>query len=175
MLSAKRFGTHISVVALAGETRSNRCYFRHLTTLEPVCYVAPTLRRMRDLTSGPHGALAKAQAQARPRSLVALGLGALVACAACGPVGYLNQVHRRAREAVVEARRAGAEQAAPYELTAAVEYLSKAEEEGGEAEYQVAIEYGRRSEDFAHRALAAARRAPPPGAATEPPGRRGRE
>ena len=50
--------------------------------------------------------------------------------------------------------RAGAEQAAPYEFTSAVEYLNKAEEEGSQAEYQVAIEYGRRSEDLARRALA---------------------
>lgn len=128
---------------------------------------------MRDLTSGPHGALAKAQASARPRRLGALGVGALVAAlAGCGPAGYLKQVHGRARDAVVEARRAGAEQAAPYELTAAVEYLRKAEEEGGESEYEAAIEYGRRSEDFAHRALAVARRAPP-SAAVEPSGQRG--
>ena len=85
---------------------------------------------MRDLTSGPHGALAQAQASARPRSFVAVGLGTSLALAACGPVGYLQQVHGRARDAVVEARRAGAEHSAPYEFTAAVEYLSKAEEEG---------------------------------------------
>jgi hypothetical protein len=128
---------------------------------------------MRDLTSGPHGALAKAQASARPRGPGALGLAMLVAAAACGPVGYLQQVHGRARDAVLEARRAGAQQAAPYEFTSAVEYLNKAEEEGGQAEYQVAIEYGRRSEDFAHRALAASRRAPAPRAAAAPPERRG--
>jgi Domain of unknown function (DUF4398) len=129
---------------------------------------------MRDLTSGPQDALARAQASARSRSLPTLALGALVVLAACGPVEYLKQVHGRARDAVVEARRAGGEQAAPYEFTAAVEYLSKAEEEGGKAEYQAAIEYGRLSEDFAHRALAASsHRAPAPGAATELPGRRG--
>jgi hypothetical protein len=129
---------------------------------------------MRDLTSGPHGALAKAQAPARPRSFLTLGLATLVLSGACGPVGYLKQVHGRARDAIVEARRAGAEQAAPYEFTTAVEYLTKAEEEGGQGEYQTAIEYGRRSEDFAHRALAAAHPTPASGAAAEPAGRRGR-
>lgn len=77
-----------------------------------------------------------------------LGLGA----AACGPVGYLQQVHGKARDAVTEAKRAGAESAAPYEYTSAVEYLKKAEEEGDHAEYQVAIEYGRQAETFAARA-----------------------
>ena len=72
--------------------------------------------------------------------------------AACGPIGYLQQVHGKARDAVTEARRAGAESAAPYEYTSAVEYLKKAEEEGDHAEYQVAIEYGRQAESFARRA-----------------------
>jgi hypothetical protein len=76
----------------------------------------------------------------------------LLGAAACGPIGYLQQVHGKAREAVTEARRAGAESAAPYEYTCAVEYLKKAEEEGDHAEYQVAIEYGRQAQSFAERA-----------------------
>ena len=76
----------------------------------------------------------------------------LFGAAACGPIGYLQQVHGKARDAVTEARRAGAESAAPYEYTSAVEYLKKAEEEGDHAEYQVAIEYGRQAESFAQRA-----------------------
>jgi undecaprenyl pyrophosphate synthase len=72
--------------------------------------------------------------------------------AACGPIGYLQQVHGKARDAVTEARHAGAETAAPYEYTSAVEYLKKAEEEGDHAEYQVAIEYGRQAEAFAQKA-----------------------
>lgn len=80
--------------------------------------------------------------------------GVVIFMVACGPVGYLQQVHGKARDAVAAAKRAGAEQAAPYEYTSAVEYLKKAEEEGDHAEYQVAIEYGRRSENFAKRAQA---------------------
>ena len=72
--------------------------------------------------------------------------------AACGPVGYLKQVHGKARAAVTEAKRAGAESAAPFEYVSAVEYLKKAQEEGDHAEYQVAIEYGRRAQTFAERA-----------------------
>jgi len=76
----------------------------------------------------------------------------VLGAAGCGPVGYLQQVHGKAREAVTEAKRAGAEAAAPYEYVSAVEYLKKAQEEGDHAEYQVAIEYGRRAETFAERA-----------------------
>jgi hypothetical protein len=76
----------------------------------------------------------------------------VLGAAACGPVGYLQQVHGKAREAVTEAKRAGAESAAPYEYVSAVEYLRKAQEEGDHAEYQVAIEYGRRAATFAERA-----------------------
>lgn len=60
----------------------------------------------------------------------------------------------RASTAVAEAKRTGGESAAPYEYTSAVTYLDKAREEGDQAEYQVAIEFGRRSEEFAVRARA---------------------
>ena len=70
----------------------------------------------------------------------------------CGPIEYLNQVGGKAAGAVAAAKRVNAEKLAPYEYTAAVEYLHKAREEGGFAEYQIAIEYGRRAEDLATRA-----------------------
>jgi len=70
----------------------------------------------------------------------------------------MQQVHRRASDAVEEARRAGAEAAAPYEYTSAVAYLAKAREEGAEAEYGNAIELGRRAEELALQARAIARR-----------------
>lgn len=72
---------------------------------------------------------------------------------------YLGQVRNKAARAVAEAKQAGAERSAPYEYTSAVEYLNKAREEAGQAEYQIAVEYGRRSEDFAHRARAIAEQA----------------
>jgi Domain of unknown function (DUF4398) len=80
-----------------------------------------------------------------------------VGATGCGPIGYMQQVQGRARQAVAEARQAGAERTALYEYTAALEYLKKAEEEGAHAEYRVAIDLGRRSEDFAKRAAALAR------------------
>jgi hypothetical protein len=125
-----------------------------LTALAGVCYFAPTLRRCRDLSRGSQ-AFAKPQASVGRRSFPTLRLCCWVlalSASACGPVGYLQQVHGKARDAVSAAKRAGAESAAPYEYTSAVEYLKKAEEEGDHAEYQVAIEYGRQAQTFAERA-----------------------
>lgn len=77
--------------------------------------------------------------------------------AACGPVEYLGQVSGRATTALAQAQRQGAERLAPYEYTAATEYLRKAREEASRSAYQRALEYGRRSEELAHRAQALAR------------------
>ncbi len=78
----------------------------------------------------------------------------LVSLGACGPVEYINQVGNKAASAVSAAKLASAERYAPYEYTAAEEYLHKAREEAGHAEYQDAIEYGRKAEDLANRARA---------------------
>jgi hypothetical protein len=74
----------------------------------------------------------------------------------CGPVEYISQVGNKAASAVSAAKLAQADRYAPYEYTAAEEYLHKAREEAGYAEYQDAIEYGRRAEDLANRARAIA-------------------
>jgi len=74
----------------------------------------------------------------------------------CGPVEYISQVGNRAASAVSSAKLAQADRYAPYEYTAAEEYLHKAREEGGYAEYQDAIEYGKKAEDLANRARAIA-------------------
>jgi hypothetical protein len=74
----------------------------------------------------------------------------------CGPVEYISQVSNRAASAVSAAKLAQADRYAPYEYTAAEEYLHKAREEGGYAEYQDAIEYGQKAEDLANRARAIA-------------------
>ena len=74
----------------------------------------------------------------------------------CGPVEYISQVGNRAASAVSSAKLAQADRYAPYEYTAAEEYLHKAREEAGYAEYQDAIEYGRKAEDLANRARAIA-------------------
>lgn len=82
-----------------------------------------------------------------------------VAVAGCGPIEYINQVGVKAASAVSAAKLAQADRYAPYEYTAAEEYLHKAREEASYAEYQEAIEYGRRSEEMANkgRAIAVAR------------------
>ncbi len=74
----------------------------------------------------------------------------------CGPVEYISQVSNRAATAVSSAKLSQADRYAPYEYTAAEEYLHKAREEGGYAEYQDAIEFGKKAEDFANRARAIA-------------------
>ena len=130
------------------------CACPGLTALAGVCYFAPTLRRRRDLSRGTK-AFAKQRALVGRRGFRTLRVccwSLLFGATACGPIGYLQQVHGKARDAVTEARRAGAESAAPYQYTSAVEYLKKAEEEGDYAEYQIAIEYGRQAESFAKRA-----------------------
>ncbi len=72
----------------------------------------------------------------------------------CGPVEYINQVGNKAASAVSAAKLAEADRYAPYEYTAAAEYLHKAREEAGHAEYEDAIEYGRKAEELANRARA---------------------
>ena len=74
----------------------------------------------------------------------------------CGPVEYISQVGNKAASAVSAAKLAQADRYAPYEYTAAEEYLHKAREEAGYSEYQDAIEYGKRAEDLANRARAIA-------------------
>lgn len=102
------------------------------------------MRRLRHLGVG---------ARALGAAGLALAVGSVLGC---GPIEYGSQVSSRAARAVADAKQAGAEQHAPYEYTAAVEYLHKAREEGGYAEYQVAIEYGRQAEEFATTARAIA-------------------
>ena len=79
---------------------------------------------------------------------------ALAPLTGCGPVEYISQVGNKAASAVSSAKLAQADRYAPYEYTAAEEYLHKAREEAGYAEYQDAIEYGRRAEELANRARA---------------------
>jgi hypothetical protein len=81
---------------------------------------------------------------------------ALTSLSACGPIEYINQVGNRAASAVSAAKLAQADRYAPYEFTGAEEYLHKAREEAGYAQYQDAIEFGRRAEELANRARAIA-------------------
>jgi len=85
-----------------------------------------------------------------------LAAAAALSGSGCGPIEYINQVGNKAASAVSAAKLASADRYAPYEYTAAEEYLHKAREEAGHAEYQDSIEYGRRSEELANRARAIA-------------------
>jgi hypothetical protein len=76
----------------------------------------------------------------------------VVVLAGCGPVQYISQVTRRAAAEVAAAKSAGAEKYAPYEYTAAVEFLHKAREEAGYADYQAAIRFGNKAEEHAKKA-----------------------
>jgi hypothetical protein len=97
----------------------------------------------------------------------------LLLAGACGPVEYIGQVTRRASSEVAAAKTAGADRYAPYEYTAAVEYLHKAREEAGYADFQAAIRFGKKAEELAKRASELAKAGkqsdtPPDGAV--PPG-----
>jgi hypothetical protein len=116
----------------------------HLTPPVGVVTVSPVLRRPRDLCK-----------RALARGAVVCTLTALTA-SGCGPIEYLNQVSSKAATALADAKRAQADRYAPYEYTAAEEYLHKAREEAGYAEYQDSIEFGRKAEELAHRARAIA-------------------
>jgi hypothetical protein len=88
-------------------------------------------------------------------SLLVMSLSTLL-IGGCGPIEYINQVSVKAASAVSAAKLAQADRLAPYEYTAAEEYLHKAREEAGYAEYEDAIEFGRRAEDLANRGRAIA-------------------
>jgi hypothetical protein len=72
-------------------------------------------------------------------------------------VQSLSQIDRRAPAALAQAEHHGAERLAPYEYTAAQEYLREARIEAARASYQRALAYGRRSEELAARAEGIAR------------------
>lgn len=77
----------------------------------------------------------------------------------CGPVVYLREVSTRAAAFLEQAKADGAEMYAPYEFTKASLYYDKAREDAGHADYQHAIEWGRRSQDCSNRASALAKSA----------------
>lgn len=89
----------------------------------------------------------------------------------CGPVGYINQVTRRADASVAAARAVDAERWAPYWYTLAVEYLHKAREEAALADFEAANRFGRRAHEAAvtARTLAVERAARPEDTEWMPP------
>jgi Domain of unknown function (DUF4398) len=109
-------------------------------------YGPRALRHQRDLPAGAR----------KLEALAALMLVAALGASGCGPIEYINQVSVKAAGAVSAAKLAQADRYAPYEYTAAEEYLHKAREEAGYAEYEDAIEFGRRAEELADKGRAIA-------------------
>ena len=75
----------------------------------------------------------------------------------CGPIEYITVVTIEASKAVQEAKASRAPELAPYEYTAAVEYLHKARVVGGYARYEEAARFGGKARDFGQAALRIAR------------------
>lgn len=78
--------------------------------------------------------------------------------ASCGPVES-TAVINDARVALAGARAADGERYAPYEYESAEQYLEKAREERGYADFQVAITYARKAREMARQAQAKAQKA----------------
>jgi hypothetical protein len=81
----------------------------------------------------------------------------VVGLAGCGPIEYITIVTFEASRSVAAAKGVHADKLAPYEFTAAMEYLHKARELGGFARYHQSVEFGRKSRDFGHQAFEIAR------------------
>jgi hypothetical protein len=94
-----------------------------------------------------------------PRRLLRAFVLVFLLPSGCGPVIYLREVSTRAASLLAEARADGAEMYAPYEFTKASLFYDKAREDAGHADYQHAIDWGRRSQDCSNRALSLARSA----------------
>jgi hypothetical protein len=81
-------------------------------------------------------------------------LGALL-CAAgsgCGPIEYIANVPLDAAGALSEARQVEGARYAPYELTAAEEYIHKSRQLAGYARFHSAVAFGRKAADNARKA-----------------------
>jgi hypothetical protein len=116
--------------------------------------------------------LLRSRAVSRPKPWrLALALGATWFGGGCGPIEYVSQVGRRVPAALAQAQQHGAERLAPYEFTAAQEYLRAAQVEATRSSYQRAVQYGRRAEELAVLAEGLAReRTLRTGADTDPAG-----
>ena len=83
-----------------------------------------------------------------PRLLLLSMVLGLNGCAAFSTYQLLS-----AANVVEQAREAGAEEYAVYEYTMAERYLEKAYEETGHADYKIAVELARTSEEWAQQAI----------------------
>lgn len=80
-----------------------------------------------------------------PRVIVVL----IAAMTACGPIVYVNEVTRRASDAVETARQAQADKYAPYWWTRATQYLHQARVKAARADFQGANRFGRLASEAA--------------------------
>jgi hypothetical protein len=83
-----------------------------------------------------------------PRVIVVL----FAAMTACGPIVYVNEVTRRASDAVETARQAQADKYAPYWWTRATQYLHQARVKAARADFQGANRFGRLASEAADKA-----------------------
>ena len=98
-------------------------------------------------------------AVARTAVIVAVAIG-------CGPIRYTGEIHR-ADDAIAAARAAHADTYAPYWWTRATQYLHKAREVAGRADFAAANRYGRLATEAANLAeqeATVAAKAPAPAA-----------
>ena len=89
----------------------------------------------------------------RPEGLLSVVFVVATGVAAgCGPIRYLANTPVVAAEEVARAEKLEAEHHAPYEITAAREYLHKARELAGYARYQDAVHYAQEATRLARKA-----------------------
>jgi hypothetical protein len=79
----------------------------------------------------------------------AVGPACLVLLAGCGPIEYIANVPFRAAGAVAEAKHLDGLKYAPYEMTAAREYLHKARELGGYARFHSSVGFAEKATKLA--------------------------
>src|SRR5438128_12549041 len=71
--------------------------------------------------------------------------GAALSASGCGPIEYIATVPLDAAGALKQAQAVNADKWAPYEITAAQEYLHKSRELAGYARFQSSVEFGRKA------------------------------
>jgi Domain of unknown function (DUF4398) len=119
--------------------------------------IAPVARRPFCGAAVPRGGPQRAAPfSSRRRALFApsalAALATLTALTACGNLDYA-QYAARASEKLTSARRSGAAEWAPYEITLAEAYLRKAAEEAADAEYEHASDLARDAERLSDQIL----------------------
>lgn len=93
------------------------------------------------------------------RSFIRLSaLATVVACAGCGPFGYLKKTAKDASMAVADAERVDAEKYAPYEYWGSKAYLDQSKVMMGYSEYERSFDYGDRATQLANEAKKKAER-----------------